>query len=230
MHLQQINRSRIIFKCNREHGASCFYSSLTSSAVNVVLKGKCLSHRLKRGPVFQMLVFPTHPRGGSVMFSFSKSSWMDWATTATASLMWADSFFPLMSWRPISPETAKTIPHLSKDFLLLCLRCNIWLNSIIIHPGCFLNAKRTSSKLLFQKHLRKKKTQIKCMITAASFGHQFCSSVRPVATISGLHHSKMQTSEKIWSKCQTYLCSIPQWEPAPGFFYWFKVSGSSTAS
>lgn len=58
---------------------------------------------LKSGPVFQMLVLPTQPRGGSVMFSFSKSSWMDWATTATASLMCADSFLPLMSWRPISP-------------------------------------------------------------------------------------------------------------------------------
>lgn len=34
-------------------------------------------YRLKRGPVFQMLVLPTHPLGGSVMFSFSKSSWMD---------------------------------------------------------------------------------------------------------------------------------------------------------
>lgn len=30
---------------------------------------------------------------------------MDWATTATASLIWADSFFPLMSWRPMRPET-----------------------------------------------------------------------------------------------------------------------------
>lgn len=58
---------------------------------------------LKSGPVFQMLVFPTQPLGGSVMFSFSKSSWMDWATTATASLICADSFLPLMSWRPISP-------------------------------------------------------------------------------------------------------------------------------
>lgn len=54
-----------------------------------------------------MLVLPTHPLGGSVMFSFSKSSWMDWATTATASLMWADSFFPLMSWSPIKPETTE---------------------------------------------------------------------------------------------------------------------------
>lgn len=35
------------------------------------------SYRLKSGPVFQMLVLPTHPLGGSVMFSFSKSSWMD---------------------------------------------------------------------------------------------------------------------------------------------------------
>lgn len=34
-------------------------------------------HRLKSGPVFQMLVLPTQPLGGSVMFSFSKSSWMD---------------------------------------------------------------------------------------------------------------------------------------------------------
>lgn len=66
------------------------------------------SHRLKSGPVFQMLVLPTQPLGGSVIFSFSKSSWMDWATTATASLMWADSFFPLMSWRPIRPETRPT--------------------------------------------------------------------------------------------------------------------------
>lgn len=54
-----------------------------------------------------MLVLPTHPLGGSVMFSFSKSSWMDWATTATASLMWADSFFPLMSWSPIKPENTE---------------------------------------------------------------------------------------------------------------------------
>lgn len=61
------------------------------------------SYRLKSGPVFQMLVLPTQPLGGSVMFSFSKSSWIDWATTATASLMWADSFFPLMSWSPIRP-------------------------------------------------------------------------------------------------------------------------------
>lgn len=58
---------------------------------------------LKSGPVFQMLVLPTQPLGGSVMFSFSKSSWIDRATTATASLMCADSFLPLMSWRPISP-------------------------------------------------------------------------------------------------------------------------------
>jgi len=60
-------------------------------------------YRLNSGPVFQMLVFPTQPLGGSVMFSFSNSSWMDWATTATASLMCADSFFPLISWRPIRP-------------------------------------------------------------------------------------------------------------------------------
>lgn len=75
------------------------------------------TYRLKRGPVFQMLVLPTHPLGGSVMFSFSKSSWMDWATTATASLMWADSFFPLMSWRPIRPVTGPTTKQQSLTWL-----------------------------------------------------------------------------------------------------------------
>lgn len=40
-------------------------------------EGMDRSYRLKRGPVFQMLVLPTHPLGGSVIFSFSKSSWMD---------------------------------------------------------------------------------------------------------------------------------------------------------
>lgn len=59
--------------------------------------------RLKSGPVLQILVFPTQPRGGSVMFSFSNSSCRDWATTATASAMWADSFLPLISWRPSRP-------------------------------------------------------------------------------------------------------------------------------
>lgn len=61
-------------------------------------------YRLKSGPVLQMFVLPTQPRGGSVMFSFSKSSWMDCATTATASLICADSFLPLMSWRPSKPD------------------------------------------------------------------------------------------------------------------------------
>lgn len=50
-----------------------------------------------------MLVLPTQPRGGSVIFSFSNKSCTAWATTATASLMWADSFLPLMSCRPITP-------------------------------------------------------------------------------------------------------------------------------
>lgn len=62
---------------------------------------------LKRGPVFQMLVLPTQPRGGSVMFSFSNRSCTAWATTATASLMWADSFFPLMSCKPMTPATSR---------------------------------------------------------------------------------------------------------------------------
>lgn len=50
-----------------------------------------------------MLVLPTQPLGGSVMFSFSNKSCTAWATTATASLMWADSFFPLMSCKPMTP-------------------------------------------------------------------------------------------------------------------------------
>lgn len=54
-----------------------------------------------------MLVLPTQPRGGSVMFSFSNKSCTAWATTATASLMWADSFFPLMSCKPITPDASR---------------------------------------------------------------------------------------------------------------------------
>lgn len=54
-----------------------------------------------------MLVLPTQPRGGSVIFSFSNKSCTAWATTATASLMWADSFFPLMSCKPITPATSR---------------------------------------------------------------------------------------------------------------------------
>lgn len=50
-----------------------------------------------------MLVLPTQPRGGSVMFSFSSSSWTACATTPTASLMCADSFLPLMSCSPMIP-------------------------------------------------------------------------------------------------------------------------------
>lgn len=50
-----------------------------------------------------MLVLPTQPRGGSVMFSFSSSSCTAWATTPTASLMCADSFLPLMSCSPMMP-------------------------------------------------------------------------------------------------------------------------------
>lgn len=65
--------------------------------------GPLPQYLLKRGPVFQMLVLPTQPRGGSVIFSFSNKSCTAWATTATASLMWADSFLPLMSCRPITP-------------------------------------------------------------------------------------------------------------------------------
>lgn len=61
------------------------------------------AHLLKSGPVFQMLVLPTQPRGGSVMFSFSRSSCTACATTPTASLMWADSFLPLMSCSPMMP-------------------------------------------------------------------------------------------------------------------------------
>lgn len=60
-------------------------------------------HLLKSGPVFQMLVLPTQPRGGSVMFSFSSSSCTACATTPTASLMCADSFLPLMSCSPMMP-------------------------------------------------------------------------------------------------------------------------------
>ena len=74
----------------------------------------CGSDRLNSGPVLQMLVLPTQPRGGSVMFSFSNSSWRDWATTATASVMWADSFFPLISWSPSRPGN----PHHSRAFTL----------------------------------------------------------------------------------------------------------------
>lgn len=61
------------------------------------------AHLLNRGPVFQMLVLPTQPRGGSVMFSFSSSSCTACATTPTASLMCADSFLPLMSCSPMMP-------------------------------------------------------------------------------------------------------------------------------
>lgn len=63
-------------------------------------------HLLKSGPVFQMLVLPTQPRGGSVMFSFSSSSCTACATTPTASLMCADSFLPLMSCNPMMPAGA----------------------------------------------------------------------------------------------------------------------------
>lgn len=66
------------------------------------------TNRLKSGPVLQMLVFPTQPRGGSVMFSFSNSSCRDCATTATASAMCADSFLPLISWRPSRPVPTHT--------------------------------------------------------------------------------------------------------------------------
>lgn len=65
------------------------------------------AHLLKSGPVFQMLVLPTQPRGGSVMFSFSRSSCTAWATTPTASLMWADSFLPLMSCSPMMPGASE---------------------------------------------------------------------------------------------------------------------------
>lgn len=75
---------------------------------------------LKRGPVFQMLVLPTQPRGGSVMFSFSNRSCTAWATTATASLMWADSFFPLMSCKPMTPAMSREAgqPHWAPLLLL----------------------------------------------------------------------------------------------------------------
>lgn len=53
-----------------------------------------------------MLVLPTQPRGGSVMFSFSSSSCTACATTPTASLMCADSFLPLMSCSPMMPARA----------------------------------------------------------------------------------------------------------------------------
>jgi len=42
-----------------------------------------------------------------VIFSFSNRSCTAWATTATASLMWADSFFPLMSCKPITPAASR---------------------------------------------------------------------------------------------------------------------------
>lgn len=43
------------------------------------------------------------------MFSFSSSSWTACATTPTASLMWADSFLPLMSCSPMMPARSRSL-------------------------------------------------------------------------------------------------------------------------
>lgn len=40
----------------------------------LLLLGFSYNNLLNSGPVFQMFVFPTHPLGGSVIFSFSKRS------------------------------------------------------------------------------------------------------------------------------------------------------------